>query len=142
MQPFSQDTNKNLSEKIEAESQGILLGIRTLYLPQISNEQEGLYAFGYFIDIENLLPYKVQLLFRKWKIKNDREEIKKVSGEGVIGKQPILKKTEIFSYNSWAQITTPSGTMSGEYTMKNLDTQEKFVVQIPQFYFFHPEIWQ
>ena len=129
-----------LSEKTEHIDQNIRIGVRTVYLPQISSEKNNLYAFGYFIEIQNLTSQKIQLLDRKWDIYNDKEEVKKIAGEGVVGKQPILTLKETFCYNSWVQIATPAGKMQGSYTMQDTLTKKEFVVRIPVFYLIHPQI--
>lgn len=64
---------------------------------------------------------------------------KKVAGEGVIGLQPILEAGETFEYNSWVQIMTPLGQMSGEYLMKNIEKKFFFFVSIPVFTLVQPQ---
>ena len=36
-------------------------------------------------------------------------------GLGVVGQQPLLKPGEQFEYTSWTRITTPRGSMRGEF---------------------------
>lgn len=141
---FMEFSTKNLpnqfTEKVAAIDQKVRVTVRVLYLPEISNEAQKIYTFGYFIDIQNLLPHKIQLLHRKWNIKNDKNQIKKIEGIGVVGQQPVLITDQIFSYNSWVQISTLAGVMDGEYLMRNLNLDENFVVKIPLFYLLHPKI--
>ena len=40
-------------------------------------------------------------------------------GAGVVGKQPVLKPGEKFSYTSGCPLSTPSGIMVGTYQMQN-----------------------
>jgi ApaG protein len=55
-----------------------------------------------------------------------------VRGAGVVGKQPVLKPGETFSYTSGCPLTTPSGIMVGTYQMEN-QKGERFSIAIPAF---------
>ena len=43
--------------------------------------------------------------------------LKKVSGPGVVGEQPLLQSGEVFSYTSGCVLSTPGGVMEGCYEM-------------------------
>jgi ApaG protein len=55
-----------------------------------------------------------------------------VRGPGVIGKQPVIRPGEKFSYTSGCPLQTPSGFMVGTYQMQT-EEGEMFVVDIPAF---------
>ena len=87
------------------------------------------------------MDYKIQLLYCKWNTKGDKNKIKKIERAGVVrGGQLVLSTKQIFSYNSWVQITTLAGVMNCEYLMKNLSTDQNFTVQVSSFYLFYPDI--
>ena len=94
------------------------------------------FAFGYQISIENQGNTTVQLISRYWTIKDSLNETEIVQGEGVIGKQPILKPGETHTYQSGCLLHSPFGSMSGYYTMQ--DSGKKFKVKIPNFKLFAP----
>jgi ApaG protein len=75
----------------------------------------------------------VQLLRRKWIIQNGVGEVEVVEGDGVIGRQPILRPGENYEYISGAVLATPLGIMHGLYYFQNKVTDEVFEVNIPQF---------
>ena len=53
----------------------------------------------------------MQLLARRWVIENADGEKRIIQGEGVVGQQPFFTSQEKFEYNSWAQISTPVGSV-------------------------------
>ena len=56
-----------------------------------------------------------------------------VEGEGVVGKKPILKPKDTYTYSSYCFLLSPIGSMNGFYQMINFSTSEKFEVNIPTF---------
>ena len=92
-----------------------------------------MYIFSYTITIENKSKFPVQLLDRHWQIFDSQGDSQIVNGEGVIGQQPILKPNESFSYTSGCQLNSDYGRMKGHYTFVNLDNQNNFSVEIPEF---------
>jgi ApaG protein len=62
-----------------------------------------------------------------------------VRGAGVVGKQPVLKPGETFSYTSGCPLTTPSGIMVGSYQMQN-ERGELFSIAIPAFSLDLPDV--
>ena len=63
------------------------------------------YAFGYMITIENQSNDSVQLKSRFWEIKDALNNTEYVTGEGVIGKKPVLKPGESHTYKSGCLLT-------------------------------------
>jgi ApaG protein len=91
------------------------------------------YAFSYQITIENNGKNTVQLLSRHWEILDSLNQTQEIDGEGVIGKQPILKAGESHSYSSGCVLFSNHGAMSGHYNMVDFITGENFKVQVPKF---------
>jgi ApaG protein len=50
----------------------------------------------------------------------------------VVGEQPRLEPGDSYQYTSGCPLSTPSGIMTGRYTMRN-DRDETFEVAIPAF---------
>ena len=57
---------------------------------------------------------------------------RRVRGLGVVGEQPILKPGESFRYTSGCPLQTPSGIMTGSYSLID-DAERSFEVEIPAF---------
>ena len=56
-----------------------------------------------------------------------------IIGAGVVGHQPLLKPGEEFQYTSGCPLSTPVGTMHGEFNMVVQDSGEKFDAKIEPF---------
>jgi ApaG protein len=110
----------------------IRIDVQTQFLPEESNFH-GEYIWTYFITITNISQQQVQLISRHWQITDESNEVSEVIGEGVVGVQPIIEVGQSFEYNSFVALKTPSGMMSGNYTMKD-DQNEEWTVIIPPFY--------
>ncbi|MDP3311761.1 Co2+/Mg2+ efflux protein ApaG [Lutibacter sp.] len=91
------------------------------------------YGFSYVITIENQSNDTVQLIERHWNIFDSLNKKEIVEGDGVIGKKPVLKSAQVYSYQSNCFLTSPVGAMNGYYTMVNFATTKNFKVYIPTF---------
>jgi len=91
------------------------------------------FAFSYEVTIENQSNDTVQLLERQWTIFDSLNHNEVVEGSGVIGKKPILKPAEKYTYRSNCFLTSPIGSMKGFYNMVNFSTSRAFKVYIPTF---------
>ncbi len=102
------------------------------FLGNQSEPDKGQFVFSYHITIINHGDEDAQLISRHWLITDANEKLQEVRGMGVIGKQPVLKPGERYSYSSGAVINTPVGTMQGSYQMLTEGGRE-FEVPIPVF---------
>ena len=104
-----------------------------------SSPDEGRYFWAYKIEIVNLGEEVVQLRSRHWRITDASGRTEEVHGAGVVGKQPVLKPGETFSYTSGCPLPTSSGIMVGSYQMQN-DAGELFSIAIPAFSLDLPDV--
>jgi ApaG protein len=121
-----------------AITKGVLVKVNTEYREDLSTITEGVYYFNYHITIENQNSYPVQLVHRDWFIYDSLFPSVHVSGEGVIGQQPVLEAGEIFIYASGCELRSEIGAMSGYYSFLNLETKETIRVDIPTFHLIYP----
>lgn len=111
----------------------IKVSVAPVYADANSNNKTT-HVWVYHVLIENLSQKTVQLKSRYWRIYDAHGKIEEVSGEGVIGKQPVLHPNEMFEYSSYVSLTTETGMMSGKYLMANVNNHEEvFEVEIPAF---------
>lgn len=110
----------------------ICVAVEPIFLPDESSHENGHYMWAYRVRIENRGEEVVQLVSRHWKITNAHGEVTEVRGRGVVGAQPWLKPGESFDYTSGTPLSTPFGTMGGEYQMTTSEGEE-FEVVIPTF---------
>jgi ApaG protein len=91
------------------------------------------YAFTYHVSIENQSKDSVQLNSRHWEIYDALNNTETVDGEGVIGKKPVIKPGENYTYSSGCLLSSPIGAMKGYFNMVNFTTTKSFKVEIPAF---------
>lgn len=118
---------------VQQVTRGIKISVETTYEGSFYKNYKIQYAFGYTITIENQSKDSVQLNARHWEILDALNNVEIVSGEGVVGKKPVLKPGESHTYTSGCLLTSPFGAMQGHYSMVNFTTTKKFQVTIPTF---------
>ena len=116
----------------QAVTRAIRVTVEPTFVDSESSPEEGQYFWAYRIEISNLGKEVVQLRSRHWRITDANGRTEEVRGAGVIGKQPVLKPGEKFSYTSGCPLSTASGIMVGSYQMQN-DKGETFSIEIPAF---------
>ncbi len=110
----------------------ISVQVRSIYVPEQSDESAGRYVFAYTITIRNTGSVTAQLISRHWIITDADNHVQEVRGQGVVGEQPTLKPQESFEYTSGTAIATQVGTMRGSYQMLAEDGVA-FDAPIPEF---------
>ncbi|WAC01478.1 Co2+/Mg2+ efflux protein ApaG [Lacinutrix neustonica] len=118
---------------VQQVTRGIKISVETNFEGTFYKNYKIHYAFGYRVTIENRSKDSVQLNARHWTILDALNNTETVSGEGVIGKKPVLKPGESHRYSSGCLLTSPFGAMQGFYSMVNFTTTKKFNVAIPTF---------
>ena len=121
-----------------AITKNIKVSVEVQFQQQHTDYSAQKFAYAYRIHIENHSEHTVQLLNRIWIIKDTHAPHKAVTGEGVVGEQPILQSGESYSYSSWCPIESPMGNMKGLYTFQDLESKKTFKVRVPEFQFCPP----
>lgn len=124
---------------VEDKKYEINVMVRTVYLPEQSDEATDRYVFAYTITIANTGLVAAQLISRHWIIADGRNDIQEVRGLGVVGEQPLLKPGDSFEYTSGTAISSPVGSMKGSYQMVAEDGL-RFDASIPEFTLSVPRI--
>jgi ApaG protein len=114
------------------ETRSVIVRVSANYLPEQSQPQGGRWFWAYHIRIENHGDMAVQLLTRRWEIRDARNTMHLVEGEGVVGEQPVVKPGGSYNYVSGCPLNTSSGSMVGAYQMIGEDGS-RFDVAIPRF---------
>ncbi|HEX3347782.1 MAG TPA: Co2+/Mg2+ efflux protein ApaG [Acetobacteraceae bacterium] len=126
-------TGKAKADAYSQTTREVRVTVRSFYLADQSQPEEGKYVWAYRIKIENLGREAVQLRQRTWRITDARGRTQRVHGDGVVGAQPVLEPGEAFEYTSGTPLETPSGFMAGTYHMVVAASGEPFDVAIPTF---------
>ena len=115
-----------------ATTNAITVRVSVSYLPEQSEPGKGRWFWAYHIRIENGGRQAVQLVSREWTIADGRGATHVVQGDGVVGEQPLIEPGGSFDYVSGCPLTTPTGSMEGEYQMVAADGS-RFPITIPRF---------
>lgn len=118
---------------VQQVTNGIKISVNTNFEGTSYRNYRLYYAFNYHVTIENQSNDTVQLLDRYWKIYDSLNKTEVVEGSGVIGKKPILKPSEKYTYSSNCFLTSPIGAMKGFYNMVAFSTSKNIKVYIPTF---------
>jgi ApaG protein len=118
---------------VQQVTKGIKISVETNFEGTFYKNYKIQFAYGYKVTIENQSKDSVQLYAREWIILDALNNKEIVSGEGVIGKKPVLKPGESHTYTSGCLLTSPFGAMQGYYSMISLASTKKFKVSIPSF---------
>ncbi|MFP5305372.1 MAG: Co2+/Mg2+ efflux protein ApaG [Gammaproteobacteria bacterium] len=121
-------------------TRGVRIIVRPRYVAEQSDPAGGEYLFAYQVTIRNEGEDTVQLISRHWVITNGEGRVEEVRGPGVVGHQPRLAPGEEFQYTSACPLTTPVGTMHGEFNMVVVDTAETFDALISPFRLAQPGV--
>lgn len=115
----------------------ILVEVKTQYQTDQSVPNSDKYVYAYTIRILNQGDNSAQLISRHWVITDAKNQTQEVEGLGVIGEQPVIQPGTSYSYTSGVVMETPTGIMTGTYTMKS-DNGETFDAEIPPFSLVQP----
>ena len=119
----------------------IRVRVRPQYLPQRSDPMQPMHVFAYSVLIEYVAPAgapNIQIVDRTWRIIDAHGGHEVVQGEGVVGRQPVLRPGEKFEYDSYCPLRTKWGTMEGELGVVVLDGHDepgrRFLADVGRFY--------
>ena len=113
-------------------TKSIMISVEPEFLKEHSDPLNRRFVWAYHVRIENQGAETVQLVSRYWHITDALGQVQEVTGDGVIGEQPVLAPGDHFEYSSGTPLTTASGIMHGYYVME-AETGENFVAKIPVF---------
>lgn len=118
-----------------ATTDAITVRVAPRYLDDRSDAARGYHVWAYQVRIENAGDVSVQLLSRTWLIMDGNGREEEVSGDGVVGVQPVIGPGQAYDYVSGCPLPTDSGSMMGHYTMATVGTLggNRFDVMIPAF---------
>ena len=127
-----------MSQMVEL-AKSVKVSIKSAFIPSQSDENEEQFVYSYTITIHNNGLDAVKLMSRYWLITDANAEESVVSGEGVVGEQPLISAGESYTYTSGCLLKTPLGSMQGHYNMLTKD-QDLIQVDIPVFSLAKPNI--
>ncbi len=117
----------------------IIIQTQVKFLPDQSDEVADRFVFSDTIRIAKLGKVAARLISRHWIITDAYNHVQEVSGQGVVGEQPMLQPNQSFEYTSGTVLATQVGTMRGSYQMRGDDGAD-FDVEIPEFVLSVPRV--
>ena len=121
----------------EAVTNSVRVEVEAQYAPEHSHPFQHEWFFHYTVRISNEGDETVQLLTRHWIITDAAGRTNEVTGEGVVGKQPVLRRGESFQYTSGCPLKTSTGVMRGTYQMVTKDG-DQFDIEVAPFALHEP----
>lgn len=121
-----------------SKTMDILVFVESSFIEDSSDPENNQFVFSYKITIENRGDQTVQLLKRKWFISDSNLKVRRVEGDGVVGRKPVLEPGNRHEYVSGCNFETDMGKMRGSYLMERLADGFKFSVEIPEFIMIAP----
>jgi ApaG protein len=115
-----------------AVTRGIQITVVPQFVEEESSPANGHFIWAYTVEIANLGSETVKLRSRLWRIVDGNGKQQEVRGPGVVGEEPVLLPGQRFTYTSGCPLSTPDGTMSGEYIMEARGG-DTFAADIPLF---------
>jgi ApaG protein len=85
------------------------------YLPEYADPESGLFVWSYTVRFANLGGQAVQLIGRKWLIRDGDGKVQDVLAASVGGQQPTLQPGDTYAYESGVPLSTPRGDMIGAF---------------------------
>jgi ApaG protein len=102
-----------------------------IYMPNLEAPKDRPHPFVYFISIINQSSKEVQILGRKWVLRQANGEYIVVGGDGVVSQEPTIRPGDDFTYNSYHVIGDHSQA-TGAFFGRDEDGQP-VRVRIPDF---------
>lgn len=112
---------------------GITVSVQTEYQPGYSSPSQYHYVFTYKIKIQNNGSNTVQLKSRYWNIRDIGFNHRTVTGDGVVGQQPIIEPGQSHEYVSGCSLKSGIGKMWGYYEVERIFDGRKMHINIPEF---------
>lgn len=118
---------------VTSVTNGVKVSAESVFQSSHSDTENGHYLFSYRITIENTSSETIRLMSRYWYIFDSEGQVHEVSGDGVIGRQPLLKPGAVHRYSSACPLVTGIGYMKGHYVFQKSKNDKLFEVEIPTF---------
>lgn len=116
-----------------ATTESVTVTVQPAYLDAKSDPVTGRFVFAYFVTIANDGTHDVQLLRRRWLIRDQTGAVQEVEGKGVVGRQPVIAPGDEHTYHSFCVLPTFSGSMEGDYLLQR-ENGARFRAEIPRFH--------
>jgi len=119
-------------------TEGVRVSVEAEYQPDYSSPSQYHYVFTYRVTIENNSPKTIQVMRREWHIQDAGYKNREVTGEGIVGQQPIIEPGNTHQYVSGCNLKSGIGCMYGTYQIERLVDGKLINIYIPRFQMIAP----
>ena len=119
-------------------TEGVRVSVEAEYQPEYSSPSQYHYVFTYRVSIENNSPKTIQVMRREWHIQDAGYKNREVTGEGIVGQQPIIEPGNTHQYVSGCNLKSGIGCMYGTYQIERLVDGKLLNISIPIFQMIAP----
>lgn len=111
----------------------IAVTVRPIYLDEPSDFLKRKFTFGYAVSIENAGSAKVQLLRRRWVIREQDGSRQDLEGDAELAGHPVIAPGEAHVHDGSCTIASFNGIVEGNYLVQR-DDGDQFRVPVPSFH--------
>jgi ApaG protein len=115
-----------------ATTRDITITVRPMYLDGPSNFFSRQFAFSYGVVVQNHSDDEVQLLRRRWVIREADGSLRDQEGDAELRTQPVLSPGEAHAFDGGCTLRSFEAFVEGTYLVRTPDG-EQFRVAVPSF---------
>lgn len=115
-----------------ATTRDITVTVRPMYLDEPSSFFSRRFAFSYGVTIQNHGEEEVQLLRRRWTIRESDGSFRNQEGDTELRAQPVLSPGEAHAFDRGCTLRSFGGRVEGTYLVRTQEG-EQFRVAVPAF---------
>ncbi len=114
------------------KTRDIQITVRPIYLDGQTNIVEGHFSFAYAVSIENQGNDDIQLLRRRWTIRESDGTLHDTEGDVELRAQPVLEPGDEHIYDGSCTLGSFEGSVQGNYLVQGANG-EQYRVNVPNF---------
>jgi len=115
-----------------SKTRNIQITVRPIYLDGKTDIVEGHFSFAYAVAIENQGDDDIQLLRRRWTIRESNGTLHDTEGDVELRAQPVLSPGDEHIYDGSCTLGSFVGTVEGNYLVQGANG-EQYRVSVPSF---------
>jgi ApaG protein len=115
-----------------ATTRNITVTVRPMYLDASSDLVSRRFAFSYGVTVQNHGDEEVQLLRRRWVIRESNGSFRDQEGDTELRAQPVLAPGDTHAFDGGCTLRSFGGQVEGTYLVRT-GAGERFRVEVPAF---------
>jgi ApaG protein len=116
-----------------ATTRDIQIAVRAIYLDEPSDLLDHHFRFGYVVQVMNAGDDEVQLLRRRWTIRESNGRLQDEEGDVDLRARPVLAPGETHAFDGSCTLSSFDGVVEGNYLVQR-SNGERFRAALPSFH--------